>query len=287
MPELPEVETMRRGITSTIGRLIDRAEQPACRFKPCVLEPGIEELDRRLRGRRIAALERLGKRVVIVLEDQNRLVFEPRMTGLLLTVAPPGPQHRRLIVHLRGGPPLTFWDRRGLGTIRLHNAADYEARVRRRIGPDALSIDAATFHQQITRGRRAIKVALLDQTLIAGVGNLYASELCFRAGVDPRARCDLLTRPQTARLHAAMVQVLLEAIAAGGSTLADGTYRTAQNEAGGFQSRHLVYDRAGQPCPRCLEPQNTIRRIVQAGRCTFLCSGCQRRRGGSAFVPFG
>ncbi len=221
------------------------------------------------------------------LDNDDRLVFEPRMTGLVLTVPPPGPEHTRLILHLTGRRRLTFWDRRGLGTIRLLDPTEYDVRVCRKIGPDALTIGIEAFAEAIGRGRRAVKVALLDQRIVAGVGNLYASELCFIAGVDPRTRCDRLSLPQRRRLHAAMVAILTDAIAAGGSTLADGTYRTAENRAGGFQHRHLVYDRAGQACRRCggrsdlNEP--LVRRIVQSGRSTFLCPGCQRRRGGTAY----
>jgi formamidopyrimidine-DNA glycosylase len=123
--------------------------------------------------------------------------------------------------------------------------------------------------------RREIKVALLDQRALAGVGNLYASEILHLAGVHPQRQCDMLQRAQWQRIHAALVEVLELAIRYEGSTLGDGTYRNALNEAGGYQNHHRVYDRAGEPCPTC--HREAIERIVQAQRSTFFCPRCQRR----------
>ena len=122
--------------------------------------------------------------------------------------------------------------------------------------------------------RAGRKVALLDQAAIAGVGNLYASELLHVAHVHPQRRCDQLTKAQWERIHAAMVDVLEAAIRYEGSTLSDGTYRNALNKAGGYQNEHRVYDKANQPCPIC---QAEIARIIQAQRSTFFCPRCQRR----------
>jgi formamidopyrimidine-DNA glycosylase len=118
-------------------------------------------------------------------------------------------------------------------------------------------------------------VALLDQRAIAGVGNLYASEMLHRSRIHPAARCYRLSRDQWTRLHAAMLEVLHSAIEHEGSTLSDGTYRNALNQQGGYQNLHLVYDRAGEECPTCQAA--TLRRIVQAQRSTFYCPACQRR----------
>lgn len=244
-----------------------------------MLEPCIADLDRRVRGRTIEQIDRLGKRVLVVLDSGDALVIEPRMTGLVLLADPPGPEHLRLRLGLEGGScrELLFWDRRGLGTVRLLTGEQLKRNVLDRLGPDALAITAEQFRMRLRTSRRAIKVALLDQSSLAGIGNLYAAEILFRAGVDPRVRCDRLTGPQWSRIHAAIIEVLLEAIRHEGSTLSDGTYRNALNQSGNYQNYHQVYDRQGQHCRRCSE--GTVRRIVQAQRSTFFCPICQRKSG--------
>jgi formamidopyrimidine-DNA glycosylase len=145
-----------------------------------------------------------------------------------------------------------------------------------RLGPDALAMTAELFRQQLAKSGRAIKVALLDQRSVAGIGNLYASEILHLAGVHPAARCDRLKRAQWQAVSDATQQILQAAIRYEGSTLGDGTYRNALNEAGGYQNHHRVYDRAGEACNRC-GPTRAIQRIVQAQRSTFFCAGCQRK----------
>ncbi len=143
-----------------------------------------------------------------------------------------------------------------------------------RLGTDALIISSEEFARQLTSTARPIKVALLDQKLLAGVGNLYASEMLYAAGIDPcRPACDL-TEVELALLHQHMLRILNQAILYEGSTLSDGTYRNALNQAGGYQNEHQVYDKAGSPCPRCTSSE--IIRIVQAQRATFYCPACQR-----------
>lgn len=279
MPELPEVETMRRGVLPLVGHRILKAERPPCRRKSILFEPTIKQFDRRVRGRQIVGVDRLGKRVIIQLEDHQAIVIEPRMTGLVLLGDPPGPEHLRLRLTLDGDDctEMLFWDRRGLGTVRLLTAEQLKRDVRDRLGPDATRITVEEIRANLGHSRRLIKVALLDQTAVAGVGNLYAAEILFVAGIDPRTRCDKLSRPQWQRLHHAIGVVLDEAIAHEGSTLSDGTYRNALNQAGGYQNYHRVYDRADVQCSRCRK--GVIRRIVQAQRSTFFCPVCQRKTG--------
>ncbi len=284
MPELPEVETMRRGILSVVGCRIAAAERPACQRRPILIRPRIDALDRRVRDKRITAVDRRGKRVMIRLEDGQRedgqtLVIEPRMTGLVLLSDPPGPEHLRFRLRLVGGlhEQLLFWDRRGLGTVRLLQASEVGVLVDQKLGVDALLITADEFRSRLGASRRVIKVALLDQAAVAGIGNLYASEILFVAGIDPRVRCDRVTGPQWSRIASATVEVLSEAIRHEGSTLRDGTYRNALNDPGGYQNHHQVYDRADLPCKRC--SRGVIRRIVQAARSTFFCPQCQRKTG--------
>ncbi len=278
MPELPEVETMRRGVAAVTGSRIVRVERPACRKRPIAISPRIDVLNRRAEGQQIVSVDRIGKRVVLRLERGDALVIEPRMTGLVLLVGPPTTQHLRLRIQLSGGSTreLLFWDRRGLGTVRLLMAREFDAFYGPdRMGPDALVIDLKTLQSRLHRSRRAIKVALLDQRALAGIGNLYASEILHRAMIDPRRRCTGLNRGEWQRLHDAIREVLESAVQCEGSTLADGTYRNALNEAGGYQNHHRVYDRANELCLSCGE--GVITRIVQAQRSTFYCRICQRR----------
>ncbi|WP_164104302.1 bifunctional DNA-formamidopyrimidine glycosylase/DNA-(apurinic or apyrimidinic site) lyase [Candidatus Laterigemmans baculatus] len=290
MPELPEVETMRRGLLPVVGATIEEAALPPCRLRPISWRPTFAEFRRRVRGRRIVEVGRRGKRVLLQLCDDSLIVIEPRMTGLVLLADPPGEEHLRLRLRLipegggEGPRELLFWDRRGLGTIRLLAAEEIEGVLgSARLGPDALAIDAAMLRERLGGSRRAIKVALLDQRAAAGIGNLYAAEILFTAGVDPRARCDRLTGAQWERIAAATHAILNDAILHEGSTLSDGTYRNALNDPGSYQNHHRVYDRAGERCRRC--EAATIERIVQAQRATFFCPGCQTRRGRHRSVP--
>lgn len=203
------------------------------------------------------------------------------MTGLVLLESPPTQEHLRYELQLIGSfrGKLQFWDRRGLGTIYLLSAAELAAQKQRgRLGPDALEISMADLRQRLSPAsrpsQRPIKVALLDQAKVAGIGNLYASEMLFAAKIDPRLpSCELNARQWT-RLHAAMLEILQQAIEHEGSTLSDGTYRNTLNENGSYQNCHQVYDRAGEDCPRCR--RESIQRIVQAQRSTFFCPRCQR-----------
>lgn len=278
MPELPEVETMRRGVLPIVGSTIEDVRRPPCSKRPISISPRIDVLRRRVAGRRITAVDRVGKRVVVRVETGDALIFEPRMTGLVLLAAPPTQEHLRLQVMLRGGAhrELLFWDRRGLGLVRLVSPAEFDSLYGlERIGPDALTLSADQLRACLCKSRREIKVALLDQRALAGVGNLYASELLHLAGIHPQKRCDLLRPAEWQRVRSAMIEVLETAIRYEGSTLSDGTYRNALNEQGGYQNHHRVYDRAGEICPSCGKAE--IVRIVQAQRATFFCARCQPR----------
>lgn len=279
MPELPEVETMRRGILGIVGATVHAAARTPCRKQPISISPRIDRLNRRLQGQTIVDVERLGKRVVVVVESADRLIFEPRMTGLVLIDAPPTTEHLRFELQLEDSAidRLLFWDRRGLGRIALLSPADYQSKLSDgSLGPDALSVDAIEFRSRFKNSRREIKVSLLDQAAIAGVGNLYASEILHLAGIHPQSRCHRLSVKQWGAIHTCMRAILQKAIQYEGSTLSDGTYRNALNESGSYQNEHQVYDRAGQPCRYCGQ---SIQRIVQAQRSTFFCARCQSRRG--------
>lgn len=278
---------MVRGIRPHVerGRIVALRAVP-CRYRPLTISPPLPQIARRIRGERVEAVRRLAKRVVLRLSSGEALVIEPRMTGLLLITDPPDREHLRVEWELRRGRRtgrLWFWDRRGLGTLRLLSPSELHDLEECRLGCDPLGLSAERWEELLSTVRRPVKVALLDQSLIAGIGNLYASEILHAAGIHPAHRTDRLTPPQFIRLQTAAETVLQTAIAYEGSTLSDGTYRNALNQNGGYQNAHRVYDRAGQTCPTCR--RGVIRRIVQAQRSTFYCPVCQRPpRPGAAHV---
>jgi formamidopyrimidine-DNA glycosylase len=277
MPELPEVETMRRGILGLIGRIVDDVHRTECPCKPISVKPRVDAIRRRLAGQRLVAVRRLGKRLLIDWDNEQTLVIEPRMTGLVLLTDPPDTGHLRFRIRFRGRPraELLFWDRRGLGSVRLLSQRQFSQEIDGgRIGPDALQIQVNQLLDSLGRSHRPIKIALMDQRVVAGIGNLYASEILHVAAIHPETSCRHLSAIRWKRLHAAIRTVLTEAILYEGSTLSDGTYRNALNQSGRYQNHHRVYDRAGQSCPTCT--QGTIRRIVQAQRATFFCPRCQK-----------
>lgn len=280
MPELPEVETMRRGILPIVGAAIERVARPPCRKKPIAITPRVADFSRRTRDRTIADVQRLGKRVVVVLGDDQRIVFEPRMTGLVLIDEPPNREHLRFDIQLDSPkhPHLYFWDRRGLGLVRLFRPAEFAKQFANgRLGPDALQISEPELRGVFAKLKSPVKVALLDQRRVAGIGNLYAAEILHLAQVHPATACCRLSPPQWSAIYQAMLKILRAAIRAEGSTLSDGTYRNALNQPGEYQNLHRVYDRAGQRCLTCR--QADILRIVQAQRATFFCPHCQTRAG--------
>ncbi|RMF45280.1 MAG: bifunctional DNA-formamidopyrimidine glycosylase/DNA-(apurinic or apyrimidinic site) lyase [Planctomycetota bacterium] len=275
MPELPEVETMCRGIRSVVGHSIARVFAPPCPCRPIAMVPTMRTIDRRLRGQVISRVRRLGKRVVLI-AGQHALVIHPRMTGMVCLNEPPNRDYLRLQMELSdsAGATLFFWDRRGLGTVELVPADELDRRIAdQRLGPDALDIALDQFVARLSNSASPIKVVLLDQRRLAGIGNLYASEILHAAKVHPSRRACDLKPAHWSQVYTHMRRILNEAIAFEGSTLSDGTYRNALNHPGGYQSHHRVYDRAGHRCFVCR--RGRIRRIVQAQRSTFYCPICQ------------
>lgn len=286
MPELPEVETMRRGIAHLAGLRIKNAAFPRGTVRPISMQPAADRMQQRLTGRTLVAVHRFGKRVAIELDEHNRpgrewLVIEPRMTGLMLVADPPTQAHLRMEIGLesRQHPRLLFWDRRGLGTIRLLDEHGLAAACGPdRLGPDGLVVAGHELRDRLGDSRRAVKVALLDQQAVAGIGNIYAAEILFAAGIDPRVPCSRLSVARWEQIATAARSILAEAVRLEGSTITDETYKTADSRSGQFQLQHRVYGLDGKPCRQC---GTAIRRIVQAQRSTFFCPQCQwhpRRR---------
>lgn len=278
MPELPEVETMVRGVRHDCnGRIISSVEFVRSQRKPIFIAPDRKTVAKRMAGRRIERVVRLAKRILMELDSRETLVIEPRMTGLLLLSDPPTAEHRRIVWKFEQVPDrvsqMEFWDRRGLGTLSLLTP-DQLAELRLRLGPDALEITEQEWRSRLSKTAREIKVALMDQSLVAGIGNLYASEILHRSGVSPLRSAASLTTKQIARLNEATHHILNEAIQHEGSTLSDGTYRNALNKDGSYQNHHRVYQKAGTRCSTCGKAE--IRRIVQAQRATFFCLKCQK-----------
>lgn len=284
MPELPEVETMRRGIEAAQGAIVADILAGTCSRRPISIRPPLPALRRRLVGKQIRLIHRLGKRVVLSFDNDRHLVIEPRMTGLISVGELPTQDHLRLRIVLSSSPidEILFWDRRGLGVVSLLDEPHLRILREQKLGPDALAITPDRLREQLQRSRRPIKVGLLDQHAIAGIGNLYASEILHHARIHPGTPCYKITRRQWPTIHSMMIQVLSDAIEHEGSTLSDGTYRNTLNNSGDYQNHHLVYDRQGERCLTCQRAK--IERIVQAQRSTFFCPQCQSRRKTSSVV---
>ncbi len=262
MPELPEVETVRR----TLAPIIEGLCIAGVRFlSPLCADRQPDLLAARLTGRRILRLDRTGKHLIIAL-DQGALDIHLRMTGKLLLDAPVGP-HTRAVFDL-GGLTLNFDDIRQFGRLRWLDSPEALTRV----GPDALEIGFDEFSRRLATRRGRIKPLLLNQEILSGLGNIYVDEALHRAGIHPLTLASRLGHVRLSRLYEAVRHVLLESVAAGGSSISD--YVDARGIRGSFQERHLVYGREGAPCAACGTP---VRRIVVAQRGTHLCPRCQRR----------
>ena len=280
MPELPEVETMRRGLFPTVGGIITAVIEPDIPYRPIKIDPSIKGFRKRVLGSTIVSVERIAKRVLVKLNTGESIVMQPKMAGIAMVSAPPSDQHTRVVFELTGAavPRFLYWDRRGLGTVSLWTEAQVEEHLGPdKLGPDASVVDQKTFAERFGAIDREVKVAMLDQRVVCGIGNLYAAEILHAAKVHPTIRCKELTRSKWNRIHRETIRILNEAIEKEGSTLSDGTYRNAINGEGSYQNQHLVYDREDERCLTC--KKETIQRIVQAQRSTFFCPKCQKAAG--------
>ncbi|MBV9574320.1 MAG: bifunctional DNA-formamidopyrimidine glycosylase/DNA-(apurinic or apyrimidinic site) lyase [Acidobacteriales bacterium] len=281
MPELPEVETIARGLADRLtGDVIDSIWLGA---KPEPLKSTAEEIALTLESKRIASVRRVGKHIVFDLAPSEgrasrgsprkaqastaaQWIVHLGMSGRLLVCNPDVDiaKHTHAIVRLSSGRELRFVDPRRFG--RLSVTTEFAAP-----GSEPLTVELKSF-VNLFRGRKApIKAALLNQKLLSGMGNIYADESLFRAGIRPRRRASTLSRQQLRKLYVAVQKVLKEAIRSKGSSISD--YVNSDGEEGSFQLRHRVYGRTGQPCLRCKTP---IKRIVIGGRSSHYCPSCQK-----------
>ncbi|HUF86392.1 MAG TPA: bifunctional DNA-formamidopyrimidine glycosylase/DNA-(apurinic or apyrimidinic site) lyase [Thermohalobaculum sp.] len=303
MPELPEVETVRRGLEPVLaGRVIARVEQRRADLR----WPFPERFAERLTGRRVAALGRRSKYLLIGLEGDGTppetWIVHLGMSGRILVAptappphsptqgsaprpgtvgafhhAPPVPdKHDHVVIVTDAGAVITYNDVRRFGVMDLWPSAEIgRHRLLAGLGPEPLgnAFNAACLAAALKGRHTPVKAALMDQRVVAGLGNIYVCEALHRAGIHPMRRAGSLSRPRVERLAHAIVATLGDAIAAGGSSLRD--YRQADGELGYFQHAFRVYDREGVPCPAA-GCRGTVRRIAQSGRSTYYCPRCQR-----------
>jgi len=273
MPELPEVETIRRGLAPRVeGRRLERVRILDPRW--CEPDPA-RRVAAALRGRRVERLGRRGKYLLFELEGDRQLVCHLRMTGTLLYDAAEALPHTRVLLGLDDDHRVSWVDPRRFGTGRLLGGAEErDAYLDARLGPEPFDpAFTAAYLKAAARGRRLpVKALLLDQRRVAGVGNIYADEALFRAAIHPLRPAGRLNGSQVALLRDAVVETLQAGLLAGGATIDD--FRDPDGAWGAFQDEFLVHRREGLPCPRCGTP---VRKMVVAGRGTYACERCQPR----------
>jgi formamidopyrimidine-DNA glycosylase len=273
LPELPEVETIRRQLAPHLeGRALERVEILDARLtRPAAPGP----VAARLNGAMVERVLRAGKYLIWELSEDRHLLVHLRMTGALLFDPPAPPPHVRARFELSGGHRLDYNDPRRFGTAHLLEGREQRDRyLAERLGVEPLTSGFTSEHlRQITRGRAApIKSFLLDQRRVAGVGNIYADEALFRAGIHPLRPAGRLTLAQCAALQQGIEAALTAGIDAKGASIDD--FRHLDGARGSFQDLFLVHTRAGLPCPRCGEP---IVKLFVGGRGTYVCERCQPR----------
>lgn len=270
MPELPEVETVANGVHDRVAGL--RVQQVWTSGKPQTFKSPESEIAEVVTGARITRVRRVGKTVVLDLERPDvsaaQFLVHLGMTGRLLVSAAevPWPPHTHAVLTLSDGRELRFVDARRFGRLSVVQAEGGYAGP----GAEPTTISAEQF-ATLFRGRKlAIKAALLNQSILHGVGNIYADEALFRAGIRPRRAAGRLSRAELQRLHASLQSVLARAIELGGSSVSD--YVDATGVRGFFQLEHKVYGRAGETCHDCA---SALKKIVVGGRTTIYCPNCQ------------
>jgi len=271
MPELPEVETVRRGLADAVtGRRVTDVAIHERRLR----KPLARDFAAALTGRRIEQVHRRAKYLLLELDDGASWLVHLGMTGTLVVLPADEPRrtHTHVVATLDDGRTLRFHDPRRFGLMRV-GPADRLAELAV-LGPEPLdgAFSADFLHATARRQRRAVKSLLMDQRVVAGLGNIYVNEILFGAGIRPTRKTSRVTRADAERIVAETGRVLAEAIALRGSSISD--YRDERGEPGAFQNTFRVYERDGEPCHRCND--GVIRRRVIVGRSSFYCPSCQR-----------
>ncbi len=278
MPELPEVETVRRGLAPFLeGRTLVQVE---CRRKDLRI-PFPRGFSKRLTGHTVRHLSRRAKYLLAHMDDATVLIVHLGMSGRMTVTppdrtAPPPGRHDHVIFTTDDGAVVTFNDVRRFGLMTLTDEDGLAGhKLLKDLGPEPLgNAFSSAYFSDVLRGRKtSIKAALLDQKIVAGIGNIYACEALYRAGISPKRLAASVAGARAERLTPVVRDVLTDAIAAGGSTLKD--YVQADGELGYFQHNFAVYGREGEPCPGC-DCSRGVQRIVQSGRSTFFCAKRQR-----------
>jgi formamidopyrimidine-DNA glycosylase len=269
VPELPEVETVRRSLLPVVGRRVVTVRVP----QPLLRWPLPDDFAARLRGQVIKTIRRLGKYLLFDLCGGETLLVHLGMSGTFVLRAPNTALgvHDHVALTLDDRTGLVFNDPRRFGFMRIGLPQDFD--VLQRLGPDALSetVSADRLYALTRKRKRPVKNLLMDQAVLGGLGNIYANEILFLAGVRPGRRAGRLTRREVEAVLDATRVVLRRAIRDGGSSIAD--YRDGRGRPGYFQLRLHVYGRTGEPCLTCRSP---VRRVVHSGRSSFYCPSCQR-----------
>ncbi|RLJ41206.1 DNA-(apurinic or apyrimidinic site) lyase [Litoreibacter meonggei] len=282
MPELPEVETVKRGLQPVMeGRVIARADV----HRPDLRWPFPTNMAERLSGRAVKMLRRRSKYILADLDNGETLIIHLGMSGRMQIdladtaefhqAAPILKKHDHVVLHMQDGTRIAFNDARRFGAMDLTDTASVERHwLIDKLGPEPLGneFDETYLIGALKKKGSPIKTALLDQRIIAGLGNIYVCEVLFRTGISPKRKASNLSAARVASLVPAIREVLTEAIESGGSSLRD--HRQTNGELGYFQHNFAVYDREGQPCTTGCGSK--IFRVVQSGRSSFYCPKCQR-----------
>ena len=274
MPELPEVETVRRGLEKLIlGKKISNIEI----HYPKMIKTDLEQFQKEMPGQVIQSMGRRGKYLLFYLDDKV-LISHLRMEGKYFYYPDQVPErkHAHVLIHFKDGGTLVYEDVRKFGTMELLAPELLEAYfISKKLGPEPTEkdFDLGRFKLALKKSKKPIKSHLLDQTLVAGLGNIYVDEVLWRAKVHPASPSQSLTRAEATAIHEQTIEVLGQAVEKGGSTIR--TYTNAFGEDGTMQDFHQVYDKTGEACSRC---GSIIEKIQLGGRGTHFCPKCQRRK---------
>ncbi|HEX6392333.1 MAG TPA: bifunctional DNA-formamidopyrimidine glycosylase/DNA-(apurinic or apyrimidinic site) lyase [Acidimicrobiales bacterium] len=280
MPELPEVETIRRDVEKEfLNHKIKKVEVTGNRsIRRHGGRSGSKEFISKLEGRKLTSTRRRGKYLLMQLDNGDVLVAHMGMSGQILrgTAREPLPKHTHVVISFVGAPQMRFVDPRTFGELFVTTPEALEAEVPElaHLGFDPIEDQMAwtRFAELLAARRTKLKPLLMDQRFVAGIGNIYADEILFTAGLAPDRSSDQLTAQEIRRLFRSMIETLQEAVKHRGSSLADEQYRDINGDVGDYQTQHNVYGREGQPCPRCRTP---IVRVRSNGRSGFSCPHCQ------------